>query len=133
MIDHLSIIPQACNFLFHHLASIHGLLNDIQTAVTISAFILSRIDYCCLLLCGCIHDVTFQCYAAFIILPQHTTVSNSNTMPTHHMPTAHSKTFGDRSFSFPPPVKITILRDVGCAPSLSPFMSHFKTHLFHSV
>ena len=56
-----------------HLASIHRFLTSTATATLVSAFVLSRIDYCDSLLLGSTHDVTshlqrIQNYAARVIL-----------------------------------------------------------------
>ena len=56
-----------------HLASIRRFLTSTATATLVSAFVLSRIDYCNSLLFGSTHDVTshlhrIQNYAARVIL-----------------------------------------------------------------
>ena len=66
---HVSNIAQTCYFELRRLASIHRLLTSTATATLVSAFVLSRIDYCNSLLFGSTHDVTsnlqrMQNYAA---------------------------------------------------------------------
>ena len=70
---HVSNIARTCYFELHRLASIHRFLTSTATATIVSAFVLSRIDYCNSLLLGSIHDVTshlqrIQNYAARVIL-----------------------------------------------------------------
>ena len=70
---HFSNIAWTCYFELHRLASIHRFLTNIATATLVSAFVLSRIDYCNSLLFGSTHDVTshlqrIQNYAARVIL-----------------------------------------------------------------
>ena len=70
---HVSNIGRTCYFELHNLASIRGFLTSTATATLLSAFALSRIDYCNSLLFGSTHDVTshlqrIQNYAARVIL-----------------------------------------------------------------
>ena len=70
---HISNIGRRCYFELCRLASIHRLLTSAVTATLVSAFVLSRIDYCNSLLFGSTHDVTshlqlIQNYAARVIL-----------------------------------------------------------------
>ena len=70
---HVSNIAQTCYFELRRLASIRRLLTSTATATLVSAFALSRIDYCSSLLFGSTHDVTShlqrkQNYAARVIL-----------------------------------------------------------------
>ena len=70
---HVSNIAQACYFELHRLASIRRFLTSTATATLVSAFVLSRIDYCSSLLFGSTHDVTshlqrIQNYAARVTL-----------------------------------------------------------------
>ena len=70
---HVSNIARTCYFKLHRLASICILLTSTATATLVSAFVLSRIDYCNSLLFGSTHDVTshlkrIQNYAARVIL-----------------------------------------------------------------
>ena len=55
---YVSNIGRRCYFELRRLASIHRLLTSAVTATLVSAFVLSRIDYCNLLLFGSTHDVT---------------------------------------------------------------------------
>ena len=66
---HVSNIARTCYFELRRLASIRIFLTSTATATILSAFVLSRIDYCNSLLFGSTHDVTahlqrIQNYAA---------------------------------------------------------------------
>ena len=66
-------VARACYFELCRLASISRFLPSTATATLLSAFVLSRIDYCNPLLFGSTHDVTsllqrIQNYAARVIL-----------------------------------------------------------------
>ena len=70
---HVSNIPRTCYFELRCLASIRRFLTSTATATHVSAFVLSRIDYCNSLLFGSTHDVTSHLqrilsYAARVIL-----------------------------------------------------------------
>ena len=70
---HVSKIARTCYFELRRLASIRRFLKSTATATLVSAFVLSRIDYCNSLLFGSTHDVTYQLqriqnYAARVIL-----------------------------------------------------------------
>ena len=70
---HVSNIALTCYFELRRLASIRRFLTSTATATLVSAFVLSRIDYCSSLLFSSTHDVTFhlqqiQNYAARVIL-----------------------------------------------------------------
>ena len=70
---HVSNIARTCYFEPRRLASYRRFLTCASTATLVSAFILSRIDYCNSLLFGSTHDVTshlqrMQNYAARVIL-----------------------------------------------------------------
>ena len=70
---HVSNIARTCYFELRRLASIRRFLTSTATATLVSAFVLSRIDYCNSLLFGSTHDVTshlqrIQNYAAGVIL-----------------------------------------------------------------
>ena len=70
---HVSNISRTCYFELRHLTSIHRFMTSTSTATRVSAFVLSRIDYCNSLLFGSTHDVTshlqwIQNYAARVIL-----------------------------------------------------------------
>ena len=69
----VSNIARTCYFELRRLASIRRFLTSTATATLVSAFVLSRIDYCDSLLFGSTHDVTshlqrIQNYAARVIL-----------------------------------------------------------------
>ena len=55
---HVSNIARTFYFEPHRLASIRQFLTSISTATLVSAYVLSRIDYCCSLLFGSTHYVT---------------------------------------------------------------------------
>ena len=70
---HVSNIARTCYFEMRRLASIRRFLTSTATSTLVSAFVLSRIDYCNSLLFGSTHDVTshlkrIQNYAARVIL-----------------------------------------------------------------
>ena len=70
---HVSNIARTCYFELRRLTSIRRFLTSTATATLVSAFALSRIDYCSSLLFGSTHDVTshlqrIQNYAARVIL-----------------------------------------------------------------
>ena len=70
---HVSNIARTCYVELRRLASIRRFLTSSATATLVSAFALSRIDYCSSLLFGSTHDVTshmqrIQNYAARVIL-----------------------------------------------------------------
>ena len=70
---HVTNIARTCYFELRRLASIRRFLTSTATATLVSAFVLSRIDYCNSLLFGSTHDVTshlqqIQNYAARVIL-----------------------------------------------------------------
>ena len=70
---HVSNIARKCFFELRRLASIRRFLTSTTTATLVSAFVLSRIDYCNSLLFGSTHYVTshlqrIQNYAARVIL-----------------------------------------------------------------
>ena len=70
---HVSNIAQTCYFEQRRLASISRFLTSTATATLVSAFVLSRFDYCNSLQFGSTHDVTShlqrtQNYAARVIL-----------------------------------------------------------------
>ena len=70
---HVSNIARTCYLVLRRLASIRRFLTCTATATLVSAFVLSRIDYCISLLFGSTHDVTYhlqriQNYAARVIL-----------------------------------------------------------------
>ena len=70
---HVSNIARTCYFELRRLASIRRFLTSTTTATLVSAFVLSRIDYCNSLQFGSTHDVSshlqrIQNYAARVIL-----------------------------------------------------------------
>ena len=70
---YVSNIAQTCYFELRHVASIRRFMSSTATVTLVSAFVLSRIDYCNSLLFGFTHDVTshlqrIQNYAAQVIL-----------------------------------------------------------------
>ena len=86
---HISNIARTCYFELRRLASIRRFLTSTATATLVSAFVLSRIDYCNSLLFGSTHDVTshlqrIQNYAAQVIL--HLPKSSSITI---HLKSLH--------------------------------------------
>ena len=77
-------IARTCYFELHRLASICRFLTSTATATLVSAFVLSRIDYCNSLLFGSTHDVTshlqqIQNYSARVILH----LPKSSSITTH--------------------------------------------------
>ena len=81
---HASNIARTCYFELHHLASIRRFLTSTATAILVSAFILSKIDYYNSLLFGSTLDVTshlqrIQNYAARVILR----LPKSSSITTH--------------------------------------------------
>ena len=73
MNEYVSNIARTCYFELRRLASIRRFLTSTATATLVSAFVLSRNDYCNSLLFGSTHDVTshlqrIQNYAARVIL-----------------------------------------------------------------
>ena len=84
MNEHVSNIVRTCYFELRHFASICRFLTSTVAATLISAFVLSRIDYCNSLLVGSTHDVTFhlqriQNYATRVILH----LPKSSNITTH--------------------------------------------------
>ena len=81
---HVTTIARTCYFELRRLASIRIFLISTATATLVSAFVLSRIDYCNSLLFGSTHDVTSLLqrilnYAARIILR----LPKSSSITTH--------------------------------------------------
>ena len=84
MNGHVSNIARTCYFELRRLASIRRFMTSTATATLVSAFVLSRIDYCNSLLFGSTHDVTcllqrIQNYAARVILR----LPKSSSITTH--------------------------------------------------
>ena len=70
---HVTNNARICYFELRRLASIRRILTSTATATLVSAFVLSRINYCSSLLFGSTHDVTphlqrIHTYAARVIL-----------------------------------------------------------------
>ena len=81
---HVSNIARTSYFEQRRLASIRRFLTSTATAALLSAFVLSRIDYCNSLLLGSTHDMTSQLqriqnYAARVILR----LPKSSSISTH--------------------------------------------------
>ena len=96
---HVSNIARTCCFELRCLASIHRFLTSTSTATLVSAFVLSRIDYCSSLLFGSTHDVTsqlqrIQSYLAQIILrlPMSSSV-NKHLKSLHWLPVKVRSTY----------------------------------------
>ena len=146
---HASNIARTCYFALRRLASIRRFLTSTATATLVTAFVLSRIDYCNSLLFDSTHDVihlrslhwllvkarsTYKmaclcyhyhsstaasCVADILHGKPLHTRSSSCTMPLLTRP-AHSRTIlGDSSSTFASSVWNFIPNDVRCAPSLS--------------
>ena len=65
---HVSNIARTCYFELRRLASIRRFLTSTATATLVSAFVLSRIDYCNSLLFGSTHDVTSHLYYVLLFI-----------------------------------------------------------------
>ena len=81
---HVSNIARTCYLELRRLASIHRFLTSTATATLVSAFALSRIDYCSSLLFGSTHDVAsnmqrIQNFAARVIFR----LPKSSSIATH--------------------------------------------------
>ena len=81
---HVSNISRTCYFELRRLASIRRFLTSTATATHVSAFVLSRIDYCNTMLFGFTHDLTshlqrIQKYADRVILR----LPRSSSITTH--------------------------------------------------
>ena len=84
MNPHVFSIARTCYFELRCLTSIRRFLTSTATATLVSAFVLSRIDYCNSLLFGSTHDATshlqrIQNYAARVILR----LLESSSITTH--------------------------------------------------
>ena len=96
---HVSNIAWTCYFELRHLASICIFLTSTATATLVSAFDLSRIDYCISLLFGSTYDVTshlqrIQNYAARVILrlPKSSNIT-TNLKSLHWLPVKVRSTY----------------------------------------
>ena len=81
---HVTNIARTCYFELRRLETIRRFLTNTATATLVSAFVLSRIDYCNSLLFGSTHDVTshlqrIQNYAARVIF----CLPKSSSITTH--------------------------------------------------
>ena len=88
---HVSNIARTCYFELCRLASICRFLTSTATTTRVSAFVLSRIDYCNSLLFGSTHDVTshlqrIQNYAARVILRLPKSSSITTHLKSLHLP-----------------------------------------------
>ena len=103
---HVSNIAWTCYFELGRLASIRRFLTNTATATLVSAFVLSRIDYCDSLLSGYTHDATSHLQQIHLVIV-HFFASSSvwNSIPN----------------------------DVRCAPSMSSSKSRLKTYLLRLV
>ena len=122
---HVTNIARTCYFELRRLASIRRFLTSTATATLVSAFVLSRIDYCNSLLFGSTHDVTshlqrIQNYAVRVIL----------CLPKSSSITIHLKSLHWL------PVKVRSTYKIAClfyhchsstAPSYVADMLHFKS------
>ena len=86
---HVSNIARTCYFEQRRLASSRRFLTSTATATLVSAFALSRIDYCSSLLIGSTHDVTshmqrIQNYAARVILRLPKSSNITIHLKSHH-------------------------------------------------
>ena len=96
---YVSNIARTCYFALRRLASIRRLMIKAATATPVSAFVLSRIDYCNSLLFGCTHDVTshlqrIENYAARVILrlPKSSSIT-IHLRPLHWLPVKVRSTY----------------------------------------
>ena len=96
---HVSNIARTCYTELRRLASIRRLLTSTATATLVSAFVLSRIDYCNSLLFGSTHDVTshlqrIRNYAARVILrlPRSSSIT-THIKSLHWLPVKVSSTY----------------------------------------
>ena len=72
---HVSNIARTCYFELRRLASIHRFLTSTATATLVSAFVLSRIDYCSSLLFGSTHDETSHLQRVILRLPKSSSIT----------------------------------------------------------
>ena len=96
---HFSNIARTCNSKLRRLASIRRFLTSTATATLVSAFGLSRRDYCCSLLVGSTHDVTshlqrIQNYAArgILYLPKSSSIT-THLKSLHWLPVKVRSTY----------------------------------------
>ena len=96
---HVSNIARTCYFELRRLVSIHRFLTSTATATLVSAFVLSRIDYCNSLLFGSTNDVIshlqqIQNYAALVIfrLPKSSSIT-THLQSLHWLPVKVRSTY----------------------------------------
>ena len=106
---HVSNIARTCYFELRRLASIRRFLTSTATATLVSAFALSRIDYCSSLLFGSTHNVTshlqrIQNYAARVIfrLPKSSSIT-IHLKSLHWLPVKVRSTYKNSLFVLPLP------------------------------
>ena len=96
---HVPSIARTCHFKLRRLVSIQRFLTSTVTATLVSAFALSRIDYCNSLLFGSTHDVTshlrrIQNYAVRVILRIiKSTIITTHLKPLHWLPVKVRRTY----------------------------------------
>ena len=93
---HVSNNARTCNLELRRLASIRRFLTSTATATLVSAFVLSRMDYCNSLLFGSTHDATshlqrIQNYAAQVILRLPMSSSITTHLKSHQLASCQSK------------------------------------------
>ena len=104
---HVSNIARTCYFELRRLTSIRRLLTNTATATLVSAFVLSRIDYCNSLLFGSTHDVTshlqrIQNYASRVILRLPRTFSiTTHSKSLHWLPVKVRSTYKIACLRYP--------------------------------
>ena len=109
---HVSTIAWTCYFELRCFSSIHIFLTSTVTATLVSAFVLSRIDYCNSLLFGSTNEVTFhlqriQNYARVILfLPKSSNI-------TTHLKSLHWL-----------PVKVRSTYKIACAATATAVLHH---------
>ena len=103
---HVSNIARTFYFELHRLASIRRFLTSTATATLVSAFVLSRIEYCISLLFGSTNDVTshlqrIQNYAAQVILclPKSSSIT-THLRSLHWLPVKVISTYKIASFCY---------------------------------
>ena len=106
---HVSNIARTCYFELRRLVSIRRFLTSTATATLVSAFVLSRFDYCSSLLFGSTHDVTshlqrIQNYAAQVILrlPKSSSIT-IHLRSLHWLPNKRKKHLENGLFVLPLP------------------------------
>ena len=95
---HVTNIARTCYFELRRLASICRFLTNTATATHVSAFVLSRIDYCNSLLYGSTHDVTSHLqrilsYAARVSMRLSSSSINTHLKSLHWLPVKVRSTY----------------------------------------